>query len=163
MIKIITFGFSPFFILATDSFILIILNMMLQKYGGIAEGDLLISSATIIQSYLLLITGPLIGLTGGTQPILSYNYGARKIHRVRKLKIYCNICSLPYINYVFSTRFLAPQFIRFFTDNVLLSEVSLWGIKVSVPSCNSSIFPILFRRWFYSSWKNKNSFLFIGI
>ena len=145
MIKIITFGFSPFFILATDSFILIILNMMLQKYGGIAEGDLLISSATIIQSYLLLITGPLIGLTGGTQPILSYNYGARKIHRVRKAEKYIVIFALCLTSIMFfSTRFLAPQFIRFFTDNVLLSEVSLWGIKVSV----LAVIPLSFQYCF---------------
>lgn len=144
MIKIITFGFSPFFILAT-SFILIILNMMLQKYGGIAEGDLLISSATIIQSYLLLITGPLIGLTGGTQPILSYNYGARKIHRVRKAEKYIVIFALCLTSIMFfSTRFLAPQFIRFFTDNVLLSEVSLWGIKVSV----LAVIPLSFQYCF---------------
>ena len=119
--------------------------MMLQKYGGIAEGDLLISSATIIQSYLLLITGPLIGLTGGTQPILSYNYGARKIHRVRKAEKYIVIFALCLTSIMFfSTRFLAPQFIRFFTDNVLLSEVSLWGIKVSV----LAVIPLSFQYCF---------------
>ncbi len=141
MVDIITFGFSPFFILATDSFILIILNMMLQKYGGIAEGDLLISSATIIQSYLLLITGPLIGLSGGTQPILSYNYGARKIHRVRKAEKYIVIFALCLTSIMFfSTSFLAP----YFTDNTLLTEVSLWGIKVSV----LAVIPLSFQYCF---------------
>ena len=82
--KIIKFGFSPFFILATDSLIIINLNATLQKFGGENYGDLLISSATIIQSYLLLITGPLIGLSGGTQPLLSYNYGSKNINRVKQ-------------------------------------------------------------------------------
>lgn len=145
MIDIVTFGFSPFFILATDSFILIILNMMLQKYGGIIEGDLLISSATIIQSYLLLITGPLIGLTGGTQPILSYNYGARKIHRVRKAEKFIVIFALCLTSTMFfATSFLAPHFIRFFTENIPLSEVSLWGIKVSV----LAVIPLSFQYCF---------------
>lgn len=145
MVDIITFGFSPFFILATDSFILIILNMMLQRYGGAIEGDLLISSATIIQSYLLLITGPLIGLTGGTQPILSYNYGARKIHRVRKAEKYIVIFALFLTSTMFfSTSFLAPYFIRFFTENITLSEVSLWGIKVSV----LAVIPLSFQYCF---------------
>lgn len=145
MVDIITFGFSPFFILATDSFILIILNMMLQRYGGAIEGDLLISSATIIQSYLLLITGPLIGLTGGTQPILSYNYGARKIHRVRKAEKYIVIFALFLTSTMFfSTSFLAPNFIRFFTENIPLSEVSLWGIKVSV----LAVIPLSFQYCF---------------
>lgn len=149
MIKIVTFGFSPFFILATDSFILIILNMMLQKYGGVTEGDLLISSATIIQSYLLLITGPLIGLTGGTQPILSYNYGARKIHRVRKAEKYIVIFALCLTSVMFfATRFLAPYFINFFTDNALLSEVSLLGIKVSV----LAVIPLSFQYCFVDAF-----------
>lgn len=142
---IITFGFSPFFILATDSFILIVLNTMLQRYGGASEGDLLISSATIIQSYLLLITGPLIGLSGGTQPILSYNYGARKIRRVRKAEKYIVIFALVLTSTMFfSTRFLAPHFISFFTDNIQLSEVSLWGIKVSV----LAVIPLSFQYCF---------------
>lgn len=145
MVDIITFGFSPFFILATDSFILIILNMMLQRYGGAIEGDLLISSATIIQSYLLLITGPLIGLTGGTQPILSYNYGARKIHRVRKAEKYIVTFALFLTSTMFfSTSFLAPYFIRFFTENIPLSEVSLWGIKISV----LAVIPLSFQYCF---------------
>ena len=145
MVDIITFGFSPFFILATDSFILIILNMMLQRYGGAIEGDLLISSATIIQSYLLLITGPLIGLTGGTQPILSYNYGARKIHRVRKAEKYIVIFALFLTSTMFlSKSFLDPYVIRFFTENIPLSEVSLWGIKVSV----LAVIPLSFQYCF---------------
>lgn len=142
---IITFGFSPFFILATDSLILIILNTMLQRYGGASEGDLLISAATIIQSYLLLITGPLIGLSGGTQPILSYNYGAREITRVRQAEKYIVIFALFLTSTMFfSTKFLAPYFINFFTDNIQLSEISLWGIKVSV----LAVIPLSFQYCF---------------
>ncbi|MFR7395992.1 MAG: hypothetical protein ACLUTA_12615 [Blautia wexlerae] len=77
MKRIIALGFSPFLILATDSLILIIMNAVLQKYGGAEQGDMLITCATIAQSYLLLITSPMIGISGGTQAILSYNYGAK--------------------------------------------------------------------------------------
>jgi len=81
--KIISLGFSPFLILATDSLILIIMNAILQKYGGASQGDMLITCATIAQSYMLLITSPMIGISGGTQAILSYNYGARRADRVK--------------------------------------------------------------------------------
>ncbi|MDQ9825994.1 hypothetical protein RFZ44_22090, partial [Acinetobacter sp. 163] len=67
--------------LATDSLILIVMNSVLQKYGGPSQGDMLITCATIAQSYLLLITSPMIGISGGTQAILSYNYGARQSAR----------------------------------------------------------------------------------
>ena len=81
--KIISLGFSPFLILATDSLILIIMNTVLQKYGGASQGDMLITCATIAQSYMLLITSPMIGISGGTQAILSYNYGAKRADRVK--------------------------------------------------------------------------------
>lgn len=143
--KIFTFGFSPFFILATDSLILIVLNSMLQKYGGTNEGDLLISAATIIQSYLLLITGPLIGLTNGTQPLISYNYGARKIKRVRLSEKYTLIFALCLTSAMFIlTKFLAPIFIGFFTSEKKLVEISLWGIKASV----LAVIPLSFQYCF---------------
>lgn len=59
------------------------MNTVLQKYGGASQGDMLITCATIAQSYLLLITSPMIGISGGTQAILSYNYGARCVNRVK--------------------------------------------------------------------------------
>ena len=71
--KIIGLGISPFLILATDSVIIIVLNTVLQKYGGPKEGDILITCATIVQSYMMLITGPMLGISSGTQAILSYN------------------------------------------------------------------------------------------
>ena len=143
--KIVTFGFSPFFILATDSLILIVLNSMLQRFGGAKEGDLLISSATIIQSYLLLITGPLIGLTNGTQPLLSYNYGARDITRVKLAEKYTLIFALCLTTTMFFlTKYIAPTFINFFTSNKELTNISLWGIKVSV----LAVIPLSFQYCF---------------
>lgn len=47
------------------------------------SGDMFITCATIAQSYLLLITSSMIGISGGTQAILSYNYGARRADRVK--------------------------------------------------------------------------------
>lgn len=52
--KIIGLGISPFLILATDSVIIIVLNTVLQKYGGPKEGDILITCATIVQSLSLI-------------------------------------------------------------------------------------------------------------
>ena len=49
--SVVSFGFSPFLALATDSILLIALNAALQYHGG-AQGDMLITCATIAQSYL---------------------------------------------------------------------------------------------------------------
>lgn len=145
ILEILKYGFSPFFILASDSLILIILNMMLQNFGGAKEGDILVASATIVQSYLLLITGPLIGLTGGTQPILSFNFGARKIKRVKKAEKYILISALVLTTTMFClTPFVSKYFISFFTTNEELKNLAYWGIKVSV----LAIIPLSFQYCF---------------
>ena len=83
MLRVLTFGFCPFIIIAGDSVLIIALNTVLQNYGG-AQGDMLIACATIVQSYMQIVTLPLGGITSGTQPILSFNYGAKNTDRIRK-------------------------------------------------------------------------------
>ena len=39
---------------------------------------------TIMSSIMQIITMPLMGLTQGAQPIISYNYGAKNLDRVKK-------------------------------------------------------------------------------
>ncbi|MFQ7854671.1 MAG: hypothetical protein ACLRIS_05630 [Flavonifractor plautii] len=46
-------------------------------------GDTLVTCATIVQSYLLLITMPMGGLTLGSQPVVSFNYGAANLERIK--------------------------------------------------------------------------------
>ena len=62
--QIVKIGFSPFLIFATDSIIIIALNAVLQHYGGSEYGDTLVTAATIVQSYMLLITSPHAGHHG---------------------------------------------------------------------------------------------------
>lgn len=79
--QICSLGISPFIMRATESLISIVLNRGLQMYGG----DLYVGSLTIMQSVLQLFSAPLTGFTQGVQPIISYNYGAGKFDRVKKL------------------------------------------------------------------------------
>ena len=76
ILMIIKLGISPFIIMATDSIILILLNNSLKIYGK-DKGDFYIEIATIVQAFETLATGPLLGISSGTQPILGYNYGAK--------------------------------------------------------------------------------------
>lgn len=75
-------GFNPFVIIATDNVILIAMNVALSKYGGAERGVMLLASSTVLQSFMSIVSMPMIGITSGTQPILGYNYGARKSDRV---------------------------------------------------------------------------------
>ena len=129
--KIIGLGISPFLILATDSVNIIVLNTVLQKYGGPKEGDILITCATIVQSYMMLITGPMLGISSGTQAILSYNYGARNIKRVKKAEKYVLILCLCFTTLMFLLSRIVPEyFIRIFTKDALQLQLCTWGIGV---------------------------------
>lgn len=130
MKRIIALGFSPFLILATDSLILIIMNAVLQKYGGAEQGDMFITCATIAQSYLLLITAPMIGISGGTQAILSYNYGAKDIRRVKSAEKNILGVMLIFTTLMFFLSRIVPQyFVRLFTTDQTYMNFSVWAIR----------------------------------
>lgn len=76
---ILRLGASPLLMMGTESMVSATLNNSLQRYGG----DLYVGSMTILLSLLQLVMTPLNGFTQGTQPVLSYNYGARQPQRVR--------------------------------------------------------------------------------
>lgn len=129
--RIIYLGISPFLILATDSLILIVMNASLQHFGGKTQGDMLITCATIVQSYVTLITSPMLGISGGTQPIISYNYGAKLTKRVKTAEKYILGLCLVFTTIMFLVSQLLPQFfVQFFTSDAEYIDFSIWGIKV---------------------------------
>lgn len=86
----LSLGVSPFIMQITESAIIIVFNNSLLKYGG----DLYVGAMTILQSVMQLITVPVSGFTNGIQPIISYNYGARKTDRVMKTVKYALIVAV---------------------------------------------------------------------
>lgn len=78
--SVFALGISPFIMQSTESLISIVLSVGLKTYGG----DLYVGSLTILQSIMQLIHVPISGFTQGVQPIISYNFGAGKLDRVRK-------------------------------------------------------------------------------
>ena len=128
--QIVKIGFSPFLIFATDSIIIIALNAVLQHYGGKEYGDTLVTAATIVQSYMLLITSPMLGITGGSQPLISFNYGANKPDRIRKTFFWVLMLCVCFTSVMFLISRVAPQyFVRIFTDNPEYENLAIWGIK----------------------------------
>lgn len=128
--RIVQIGFSPFLILATDSIIIIALNAVLQHYGGQEYGDTLITAATIVQSYMLLITSPMLGITGGSQPLISYNYGANRPDRIRKIFFWVLMLCVCFTSVMFVISRIVPQyFVYIFTDQQEYRELAVWGIQ----------------------------------
>ncbi len=129
MATVLKFGFSPFIILATDSVVIIALNSVLQRHGG-AQAELWIAAATITQSYMQLITMPLLGLTGGTQPLLSFNLGACAPDRIRGGMRTILKFGLIFTTAMFvASQFLPSLFARIFTRDPALISASVRAIR----------------------------------
>lgn len=139
MRKVLTLGFSPFVIIALDNLMIIAMNAILQKYGGDTNGDMLVVCATIAQSFMLMVTMPLGGITGGTQTILSYNYGAKRIDRVKEAQRKIFLLCLAYTALMTLTAWTTGHlFVRLFTSDALVSKKALWAIRV----CTLSLLPL---------------------
>lgn len=129
--RVLAFGVSPFFIIATDSVLLIVLNTVLQRYGGPQLGDTLVTCATIVQSYLLLITMPMGGMTLGTQPVISFNYGAGQPERIKKAMVaIIGLCLIFCAIMMIATHTVSQYFVRLFTSDAEIMERSVHYIKI---------------------------------
>lgn len=94
--RVLALGLAPFLIYAIDSLMIISLNMVLQQYGGQEQGDQLVAAGTIAQSFMLLVTLPTGGITGGTNSILGFNFGAGRADRIWAAEKYILMLCLGY-------------------------------------------------------------------
>ena len=129
--RIAAFGLSPFLIIASDSILLIVLNTVLQRYGGPGEGDTLVTCATIVQSYLLLITMPMGGITLGSQPVISFNYGMGDAGRIKKaLRCIVGLCISFCVFMMALTYTVSPLYVSLFTKDSEILARSVRYIKI---------------------------------
>ena len=80
LLPCVLLGTSPALMQLTENMVAISFNTSLQKYGG----DMAVASMSILNSIMQFVMLLLPGLVQGAQPLLSYNLGAKNIHRVKK-------------------------------------------------------------------------------
>lgn len=80
-LKILSIGSMPFFIIVLDNMLIILLNAMLRKYGGLL-GDQYISYAAVVQSVMVVAICPAEGLTSGCSTLFSYYYGSGSYSKI---------------------------------------------------------------------------------
>lgn len=155
-------GLSPFVMQSTESLISVCFNSSLLKYGG----DIAVGSMTILASVMQLAVTPLVGLMQGAQPIASYNFGAGKIDRVKKVfRLLFTIC-LTYSMSVWLLVMINPEFfVHIFNDDpeltafaaralrIYMGATGIFGIQVvcqhtfiALGNAKSSLFLALFRK-----------------
>src|SRR5699024_216452 len=121
----------------TESVISVCFNTSLLKYGG----DIAVGSMTILTSVMQFSMLPLQGLTQGSQPIVSYNFGANNIDRVKKTFRLLLKCALTYSMLLLTVAvFVLDVFIYIFTNDSNLVEHTRWPMRVYMAA--SGIFGI---------------------
>lgn len=123
----IALGTSPFIMQASESVIAVCFNSSLLKYGG----DIAVGAMTILTSVMQFSMLPMQGLAQGAQPITSYNYGAKKPERVRKVFKLLLISSLAYSLVLWALIMLFPQiFAMIFTPDAELISYAKWALRI---------------------------------
>jgi len=113
---------------ASGSLMAIVMNNSLGFYGG----DLAIAAYGIFAKAMMFIMMPMFGFVQGLNPILGYNYGAKKydrakesiINAIKKTTIYSILGFI--ILYSFT-----KQFVSIFTTDIELTELSIKFIRIT--------------------------------
>ncbi len=127
MAPCIALGVAPFIMQSTESILVLCFNSSLLKYGG----DMAVGAMTILSSVMQFAMLPLQGLTQGGQPIISYNYGARNVERVKKGFKLLLIACLCYSTLMWAVTQLAPQLlVMIFTNDSELMELAVWALRI---------------------------------
>ena len=128
-------GISTFVMLSTESILSISFTSSLAKFGG----DVAVGAMTVLTSINQLITMPLSGVCQGGQPLISFNYGAKKFDRVKEA-FFCQffVC-VGYTVAFWSLLMLFPNvFAGIFTSDVALVDYTAWALKIFL-ACGFSV------------------------
>lgn len=123
----IALGVAPFIMQFTESVLNICFNTSLLKYGG----DVAVGAMTILSSVMQMSMLPIQGLTQGAQPIIGFNYGAKKMDRVKKTFRLLFVSCVAFTAAIWLICMILPQaFILIFTDQAELIAFTKWAIRI---------------------------------
>jgi putative MATE family efflux protein len=112
--SILAIGISSFARTAAQSLAVVFVNRTLLSFGG----DLAISSYGLIQRIMIFALMPSIVIGQGMQPILGFNYGAKRYDRALKVIKIAIIAATSYSIIAFCALYFFPElFIRVFTTD----------------------------------------------
>lgn len=125
--SVLALGFAPFIMQSTESLISVCFNTSLRRYGG----DIAVGAMTIMMSVMQFTSLPIMGLTQGAQPIMSYNFGARQYDRVKKtFRLLLTLC-LCFSAALWSVAMFAPSVpVKIFTSDPELISYSVWALRI---------------------------------
>ncbi|OSB09662.1 MATE family efflux transporter [Paraclostridium bifermentans] len=123
---IFAIGMSPFAMQLANSMVQLMFNTSLKVYGG----DLAIGAMATISSINMLFVMPAFGFVQGMQPIVGFNYGAKKYDRAKKtLKISLMLATVVFIVGALVIQ-IAPQLlVGAFNKDQELMNITVNGLR----------------------------------
>ncbi len=127
LLPIMALGVSPFTMSITESLIQISFNNQLSKYGG----TMAVGTVAIMFSLWQFVTLPTQGFCQGAQPIISYNYGAGNLARVRKVCKISHVLCLVFATTLTGLMMIFPgPFAGIFSNDPSLLHFSAWALPI---------------------------------
>ena len=123
----VALGLATFIMQASESVVTVCFNSSLLRYGG----DIAVGAMTILTSVMQFAMLPLQGIAQGSQPIASYNYGAKNADRVKKTFRLLVITCLTYSTLLWATVQIIPKvFVSIFTSDAKLVAFTAPMLKI---------------------------------
>ncbi len=149
-------GASSFVMISTESLLAVSFSSSLARYGG----DLAVGAMTTLNSINQLISMPINGICQGGQPLISYNYGAKKMGRVKEA-FFCQFfaCTIYSVAFWLLVQILPDFLCGIFTADTELVAYSAWAIRIFL-ACGFSLgFQISCQQAFIALGQAKTSLL----
>jgi putative MATE family efflux protein len=118
--EICKLGLAGFIMAITNSTVQIVCNATLRTWGG----DLYVAIMTAVNSVREILMMPMQGLSSGAQPVMSFNYGAKRYDRVKTAIRYTAVVCVVYSLIAWALLLGFPRFFLhlFNSDPALLNE-----------------------------------------
>ena len=125
----VALGLATFIMQASESVVTVCFNSSLLHYGG----DIAVGAMTILTSVMQFAMLPLQGIAQGSQPIASYNYGAKNADRVKKTFRLLVITCLTYSTLLWDAVQIIPKvFVSIFTSDAKLVAFTAPMLKIQL-------------------------------
>lgn len=114
---------------ASEGLLTICFNQQLLSFGG----SLAVSAMTIMTSMYQFVLLPIEGVAAGSQPIISYNYGAKNYQRCKEIISLAMKATCSYSLVIVLLMELFPQiFVGIFTSDNELLRLGSWMLRIYI-------------------------------
>ena len=125
--EIFKLGTSNFIMHGTNSLVQVACNSTLQTYGG----DLYVGIMTVVNSVREIFILPINGIVSGSQPVISFNYGAKEYKRVKSGIRFNTLIGSVYTMGAWVLILLAPKFwFGIFSDDLTMMNAGIEMLKI---------------------------------